>query len=97
MRIVIWKIREKKSEKSPDYQGYIDDGSGKKTNIVLWVRKSEKGNTYLSGKEENSTQEKKDTKKDNPSQQVIQPEQKSSFEPKKTQKFDFDVDDDLPF
>src|SRR5579875_2123224 len=97
MRIVIWKIREKKSEKSPDYQGYIDDGSGKKTNIVLWVRKSEKGNTYLSGKEENGTQEKKDTKKYYPSQQDRRPEQKPDFEPKNEQKFDFDVDDDLPF
>lgn len=46
-RGALFKVSEKKQEKSPDYTGTINVG-GTEMKIAGWIRKSKAGATYLS-------------------------------------------------
>ena len=60
--VAYWE-EEKKSEKGPDYKGFIvlemDYKAGEKLKFAVWQRPTSKGTTLLSFKEDNWTKRKK--------------------------------------
>jgi len=60
--VAYWE-EEKKSEKGPDYKGFIvlemDYKAGEKMKFAVWQRPTSKGTTLLSFKEDNWTKRKK--------------------------------------
>jgi hypothetical protein len=60
--VAYWE-EEKKSDKGPDYKGFIvlemDYKAGEKLKFAVWQRPTSKGTTLLSFKEDNWTKRKK--------------------------------------
>jgi len=60
--VAYWE-EEKKSEKGPDYKGFIvlemDYKAGEKLKFAVWQRNTSKGTTLLSFKEDNWTKRKR--------------------------------------
>lgn len=60
--VAYWE-EEKKSDKGPDYKGFIvlemDYKAGEKLKFAVWQRDTSKGTTLLSFKEDNWTKRKK--------------------------------------
>jgi len=91
--VAYWE-EEKKSEKGPDYKGFIvlemDYKAGEKLKFAVWKRPTSKGTTLLSFKEDNWTKRKKAEER-NEVVEVVPAYRKH------TQNKPFDDDSEIPF
>jgi len=90
--VAYWE-EEKKSDKGPDYKGFIvlemDYKAGEKMKFAVWQRPTSKGTTLLSFKEDNWTKRKKAEER-NEVVEVV-PAYRKHVQPSRVD------DDDVPF
>jgi hypothetical protein len=90
--VAYWE-EEKKSDKGPDYKGFIvlemDYKAGEKLKFAVWQRPTSKGTTLLSFKEDNWTKRKKAEER-NEVVEVV-PAYRKHVQPSRVD------DDDVPF
>ena len=69
----LFKHDKKGNDKAPDYSGPAYDSSGKKRRCAAWIKKSAKGDTYMSLKFEDERSQNSDNRSQSSNQPLDYP------------------------